>query len=126
MHILLQVSLGIVMKNVYKTDEMCKIMAEAYNYVPALSVKRAAPLPDGSVIEYNDKMWETLFGGDQLTAARARGAIDMRDDHGILEDMLHGFVSSGQGLAYYNDIAEGYIYFMVLYKIQCSYKSYVQ
>ena len=35
-------------------------------------------------------MWETLFGGDQLSLARARGAVDIRDDHGILEDKLHG------------------------------------
>ena len=38
------------MKNENKTDEMGKIMAEAHIYVPTLSVKQAAPLPDGSII----------------------------------------------------------------------------
>ena len=44
-------------------------------------------------LEFNDtNMWKTLFGGDQLTVARARTAAYVRDDHDIASDKLHGLV----------------------------------
>ena len=37
-------------------------------------------------------MWQTLFGGDQLTIARARGAISIRYGHELPEEQLKGLI----------------------------------
>ena len=48
---------------------MCQIMDSLHKYVPTLT---KVTLPNGVEIELqHTEMWETLFGGDQLTVARA-------------------------------------------------------
>ena len=81
------------MKNENKIDEMCHIMDVAHKYVPTLSLKRAAPLPHGDNFEYDDtELWGIPFGGDQLTVARARGAMLIRDVHKTQTAKLNGLI----------------------------------
>lgn len=85
--------MGIELRNENKTDEMCKIMDSLHKYVPSIPVQKKVTLPHGEIFQYEDKdVWETLFGGDQLTVARARGAIHIRDDHDPADDKLRGLV----------------------------------
>ena len=68
-------------------------MDKLHKYVPTVQVVRKASLPNGDTFEYDDTdRWKTLFGGDQLTVARARTAAYVRDDQDIASDKLHGLV----------------------------------
>lgn len=61
---------------------MCQIMDSLPKYVPTLTEDKKVTLPNGEEIELqHTEMWETLFGGDQLTVARARGSIAVRYTH---------------------------------------------
>jgi L1 cell adhesion molecule like protein len=85
------VPLGIELKNETKIDEMCSIMDSLHKYVPSIPIKKDVTLPNGELFNLCDEdLWETLFGGDQLTVARARGAIGVRADHDSATDKLKG------------------------------------
>jgi len=62
---------------------MCEIMEKLHEYVPATYVKEYYDLfDDGCLMEVEEEMFhQILFGGDQLTAARARGSARTRCDH---------------------------------------------
>lgn len=85
--------MGIELKNENKTDEMCQIMDSLHKYVPSIAKDETLTLPNGELLSVSNKeLWETLFGGDQLTVVRARGAIDIRDDHNPSSDKLRGLL----------------------------------
>ena len=88
-----QVPLGIELKDENKTDEMCVILESIQKYIPAITQSRTVQLPNGESIECQEtEMWETLFGGDQLTVDRAKGAIDIRYTHESEAERLEGIV----------------------------------
>lgn len=66
-----------------KLDQMCEIMDKLHEYVPVVDVKEFYDLfDDGCIIEVEEEMFhQILFGGDQLTVARARGSVAIRSDH---------------------------------------------
>jgi L1 cell adhesion molecule like protein len=85
------VPLGVDLKNENKLDEMCEIMDRLHKYVPTIRSEECIVLPDGSEIQtIKTDVWETLFGGDQLTVARARGARSIRGNHHTSEEQLGG------------------------------------
>ena len=56
-------------------DEMIKIMAHVHQYVPVTEYEREVQVDnDTTVQQIHSKVHKILFGGDQLTAARIRGA----------------------------------------------------
>lgn len=68
---------------------MAKIMECLQKYVPMKEGKMT--LPNGSSLEFDDtKAFGILFGGDQLTVARAHGAASLRCNHETLPDRLEG------------------------------------
>ena len=72
---------------------MCKIMDSMHKYIPSITVQKIATLPHGEQFQYDDyDLWETLFGGDQLTVTRARGATDIRVDHDPADEKLRGLI----------------------------------
>ena len=71
-----QIPTGVQLHNENKLDEMCLIMDHLQQYCPFYSMPDVIQLPDGQNIPTNKvKAWEILLGGDQLTRARAVGAI---------------------------------------------------
>lgn len=62
---------------------MCEIMDKLHEYVPATDVKEFYDLfDDGDIIEVEEEVfYQILFGGDQLTVARARGSAAIWSDH---------------------------------------------
>uniref|UniRef100_A0A1X7TRN2 DUF6589 domain-containing protein n=1 Tax=Amphimedon queenslandica TaxID=400682 RepID=A0A1X7TRN2_AMPQE len=87
------VPLGVELKDENKLAEMCEIMDSMHKYVPTVTEDRSVTLPNGECITMREsRMWTTLFGGDQLTIARARGAIDIRYSHYTAEEKLQGFL----------------------------------
>ena len=66
-------------------------MSEFHKYVPTHSQEGQLALPNGSTIEFDDtKFFQILFGGDQLTVARARGAQALRATHDTAKERLEG------------------------------------
>ena len=71
---------------------MCAIMDELHRYVPQVAVSRSAMTSDG-VVQYRDcEVSPVLFGGDQLTVARARGAKALRSNEDTSVKRLEGFI----------------------------------
>ena len=82
-HVLLQLPLGVQLQNENQLEQMANILEEVHEkYVPTLPSEGSVTLPDGSSRMYdNTTFHKLLFGGDQLTVARARGAIELRSLH---------------------------------------------
>ena len=76
----LQVPLGILPKNEMKHDEMIEILDTIQKYVPTQSTVKKVNIPGTSEnLEVTvDQFHHTLFGGNMLTAARARQSKDIR------------------------------------------------
>ncbi len=81
------------MLNENKLDEMSKIMESLHKYVPTRTSEGNLTLPNGESLTYdNTKFFEILFGGDQLTVARASGVEALRVGHETAHDRLDGLV----------------------------------
>ena len=66
-------------------------METHHQYVPKVNKVKKVPLPDEELeVKQTINTWDTLFGGDQLTVARARGAIAIRCGHDDPEEQLTG------------------------------------
>ena len=95
-------------------------MDSLHQYVASISKDITVDLRDGHSINYKDvDMWETLFGGDQLTAARIRGAISIWANYSTILQSLEGLINThSRRLAHKNDSSEGLIkkiYILSLY-----------
>lgn len=67
-----QASLGIHLKNENKTDEMAEIMEHLQQYVPSMRTTESFMMAGSEEITLQvDQFQHILFGGDQLTVARA-------------------------------------------------------
>lgn len=73
---MIQVPLGIILKNENKNSEMVEIMSEIHKYVPLKAHNVTYTVADNNEVVSitNDKLHPILLGGDQLTCARARSA----------------------------------------------------
>ena len=79
--------------NEVKIDEMCQILEKAHDYLPSQSIEVPHTLPNGDQFHYKDKVYHrTLFGGDQLTVARARSAQCIRANEETAKDRLEGLI----------------------------------
>jgi len=88
------VPLGVLLRNENKIDEMCDIMDKMHEYVPCKHVvERFLLFDDDDDIEVDEENFhQILFGGDQLTVARARGSIAARQDHFTRREKLEGLM----------------------------------
>ena len=69
-------------RNENKLDEMCDVMDKLHEYVPARYVIEEYDLFEDGLVQLDKEAYhQILFGGDQLTVARARGSISIRSDH---------------------------------------------
>lgn len=88
-----QVPLGVDFHNENKLDEMCCIMESLQKYVPQRSETSSITLPSGQTIPMDTTRFSpVLFGGDQLTTARARGARSLRLNHDDAIDRFEGII----------------------------------
>ena len=89
----MQVPLGVLLHNENKLDEMGKILSHYMSLVPTMALQQEISLPNGATIEIdNTQFFPILFGGDQLTVARIRGAQALRDTHDNAVDRLQGVI----------------------------------
>jgi uncharacterized protein YjaG (DUF416 family) len=69
------VPLGVLLKNENKGDEMVQIMEHVHQYIPNFTHGSTVYKTGNGEIEVpQESLMKVLFGGDQLTAARGRGA----------------------------------------------------
>lgn len=73
------------MKNENKHSEMIDIMEKLHQYVPIIT-EDTEDAPERSAA------YKVLFGGDQLTAARARGCRDLPLNSESITGQLQGLV----------------------------------
>ncbi len=67
--------MGVVLKNENKIDEMAEVMTHLHQYVPTTTTSEERTISTGEItMEEKARVHPILLGGDQLTAARARGA----------------------------------------------------
>ena len=87
----MQIPLGVLLLNENKLDEMSQILTKYMELVPTLPAEGHHVLPNRSVIDFDDtRFFSILFGGDQLTVARIRGAQSLRDTHDKAIHRLEG------------------------------------
>ena len=84
MSFFVQVPLGVELLNENKYDEMCAILLSLQRYCPAVKA-----IDDDTSTEVCHH-YPILFDGDQLTVARARGAIRLRENH-CNDEQINGF-----------------------------------
>ena len=87
----MQVPLGVQLFNENKTNEMCLIMQNLHKYVPTKLIQKRY---DTDMVCEEGHYHKILFGGDQLTVCRSRGAQAARsnDDPTINVACLGGLV----------------------------------
>ncbi|XP_064386162.1 uncharacterized protein LOC135334762 isoform X4 [Halichondria panicea] len=85
------VPFGVLLLNENKLDEMSQILDTYMDRVPTEASEGLMTLPNGDAVLVNNTMFlKTLFGGDQLTVARIRGAQALRDTHSDPADRFEG------------------------------------
>ena len=79
------------MKNENKYSEMIDIMSQLHQYVPVVEMTTDQGV-DVTDKPYSERIHPLLFGGDQLTAARARGCQELRINSDTNTGRLRGLV----------------------------------
>ena len=91
----MQVPLGIIPHSEISYEDMVAVMEELHKYVPTVSTTESVMVA-GSEEEdtvHLDTFHYLLFGGDQLTAARARGGLRTRENSQRPRHRLEGLQS---------------------------------
>ncbi|XP_062512946.1 uncharacterized protein LOC134188769 isoform X2 [Corticium candelabrum] len=86
------VPLEVLLHNEIYLPEMCKILGSLQEYVPSRVVNSTLDVGDKSLCLKNVDFLPILMGGDQLTAARARGAKSLRSSHDNAKGRLEGLL----------------------------------
>ena len=68
--------LGVILQNENKVDGMCAIMDELHKYVPKILKHQRST---------EDRLYQVLAGGDQVTVVRACSAIRIRTLMAVLD-----------------------------------------
>ena len=84
--------LGVQPRNEIYLTEMCEILQSFNCYVPSQIDTNKIAVNGGDYQYDNTKLFQLLLFGDQLTVARARSAMLLRDPQLLIEDKLKGFV----------------------------------
>ena len=92
--ITVQVPLRILLKNENKGSEMIEILTHLHQYVPLKEFTKEMFIPsiEKVVTKQETVLSNILFGGDQLTAARARGAIRAMSNGSKAATRLQGMI----------------------------------
>ena len=91
--LLLQVPLGVLLRNENKIDEMVDILETLQKYVPMKrTTEQFSVAGEKDVSVQVDHFLHLLFRGDQLTKARVKGSQGIRVNSSNGRDRLEGFV----------------------------------
>lgn len=89
-----KVPLGVLLKNENCNSDMVDIVSHFHQYMPLIESTEHIFVDDiGETVEVpKESLYKLLLGGDQLTAARARGAIKSRVNSPTPSGRLAGFI----------------------------------
>ena len=89
-----QVPLGVLLKNENKGDDIVDIVTLLHQYVPVIvnTIRFEVPGFGEEVEVKKSKMRKILFGGDQLTAVRARSAVRAKMNSTSAASPLQGII----------------------------------
>ena len=88
----IKVPLGVQLKNEMYLTEMCSVLDSFTKYVPIKESSKSIQINDKSYTYDDTKLIQLMLFGDQLTAARVRGAAQLRSSQTEAKDTLQGFV----------------------------------
>lgn len=86
------IPLGVIDKNETYTKEMIEILKELHKYVPTITEEVEVELGSEHMMVKEVNVHPILFGGDQLTTARARAAQLSMAGEKTAADRLEGLV----------------------------------
>ena len=75
---------------------MIEIMTDLHQYVPIQGTTASSTSTDNTEQLPKEKVHALLFGGDQLTAARARGCQDLRINSDTTAGKLKGLIPTAE------------------------------
>lgn len=86
--------MGILLKSETNYEDMVSILDHLHKYVPTKTDEESVEVPglQEPVEVTNDQFHPIVFGGDQMTAVRARGAQRIRSNSDRAKDGLEGVV----------------------------------
>ena len=84
--------MGVQLNNENKLKEMVEILLGLNKYVPVEHTERTVEINGTCVTQPITELWPRMLFGDQLTAARVRGAAALRSWHKTTLDRLEGHV----------------------------------
>ena len=92
--LLVQVPLGVLLKNENKADDMVEIMSHLHQYVPATEHTKTVFVPStGEMVQVKHAVFNKIFvEGDQLTVVRARGSQNVMDNSISPSFRMHGLI----------------------------------
>ena len=90
--------MGVLNKSEMKYDDMISIMEYLHHYVPTETGTVEIDLPDsGGKFDLTKTSFHTiLFGGDQLTAKRARGSQMIRSNSVTSSEQINGLLPTSE------------------------------
>lgn len=95
--LIIQVPLGVILKNENKTGDMIDIMTRIHEYVPTVSTSHEYTISSGEQVkEESASLHPIVVGGDQLTAARMRSAIKNKSNGQTHSQTLSGIVPAAE------------------------------
>ena len=81
------------MHNENKGEEMIKIMSHVHQFVPVVECEKQVEINSEMTVSKDcSKAHSLLFGGDQLTAARIRGAQEAKSNSVTLTKRFDGLI----------------------------------
>ena len=85
--------LVIILKNEAKTEDMVAILTHIADYIPTVVASKETIISTGEKVAVDkSKMHHILVGGDHMTAARARAAIEAKGNGQTSFNRLDGIV----------------------------------
>ena len=90
----MQIPLGVLLKNENKGSDMVEILAHLHQYVPTRDYEEEVYIRsiNETVAVHKSEVRRLLFGGDQLTAARAHSALKAMSNATTATKRLEGIV----------------------------------
>lgn len=90
--------LGVLVKNENKYEDMISIMEHNHQYVPTTTTNLEIELPavDEKLKVEKTEFHTILFGGDQLTAKRARGSQMIRCNSITSTQQINGLLPTAE------------------------------
>ena len=84
--------LGIILKNEAKTEDMVAFLIHIADYIPTIVASKETVISTGEKVAVDKSKMHYILVGDQMTAARAKAAIEAKGNGQTSFKRLDGIV----------------------------------